>query len=334
MKITILDDYIGTITTLDAFRKLDGHEVTIWNDHVQDVGALADRLRDAEVLVLIRERTAIRAALLEQLPKLRLISQRSVYPHIDIDACTRLGVIVSSSQHPGTPCYAAAELTWGLVLAAARQIPQQMAALKTGRWQIGVGTTLRGKTLGIYGYGRIGSTVAEYGKAFGMTLLVWAREPSLVRARADGHRAATSKEAFFEQCDVISLHMRLVPATRGIVTAADLERMKPSAILVNTSRAPLIEPGALVRALRAGRPGMAAVDVYEREPLLDTNEPLLSLENLVCTPHIGYVTYEEYDLQFEEIFDQITAYASGSPINVVNTEVLRGDASAWRRAEA
>jgi D-3-phosphoglycerate dehydrogenase / 2-oxoglutarate reductase len=322
MKITILDDYFGTIRTLDAFRKLDGHEVTIWNDHVQDVGALADRLRDAEVVVLIRERTAIRAALLEQLPKLRLISQRSVYPHIDIDACTRLGVIVSSSQHPGTPCYAAAELTWGLVLAAARQIPQQMAALKAGRWQIGVGTTLRGKTLGIYGYGRIGSAVAEYGKAFGMNLLVWAREPSLALARADGHQAATSKEAFFEQCDVISLHMRLVPATRGIVTAADLDRMKPSAILVNTSRAPLIEPGALVRALRAGRPGMAAVDVYEREPLLDTNEPLLSLENLVCTPHIGYVTREEYGLQFEEIFDQITAYAAGSPINVVNPEVL------------
>jgi D-3-phosphoglycerate dehydrogenase len=272
--------------------------------------------------VLIRERTEIRAALLEQLPKLRLISQRSVYPHIDVDACTRLGVIVSSSQHPGTPCYAAAELTWGLVLAAARQIPQQMAALQAGRWQSGVGTTLRGKTLGIYGYGRIGSTVAEYGKAFGMNLLVWAREPSLVRARADGHRAATSKETFFEQCDVLSLHMRLVPATRGIVTAADLERMKPSAILVNTSRAPLIEPGALVRALRAGRPGMAAVDVYEREPLLDTNEPLLSLENLVCTPHIGYVTHEEYDLQFEEIFDQITAYAAGSPINVVNPDVL------------
>jgi D-3-phosphoglycerate dehydrogenase / 2-oxoglutarate reductase len=231
-------------------------------------------------------------------------------------------VIVSSSQHPGTPCYAAAELTWGLVLAAARQIPQQMAALRAGRWQIGVGTTLRGKTLGIYGYGRIGSTVAEYGKAFGMNLLVWAREPSLARARADGHRAATSKEAFFKQCDVISLHMRLVPATRGIVTAADLERMKPSAILVNTSRAPLIEPGALVRALRAGRPGIAAVDVYEREPLLDTNEPLLSFENLVCTPHIGYVTREEYDLQFEEIFDQITAYAAGTPINVVNPEVL------------
>ena len=322
MNITILDDYFDTIRTLTSFRKLDGHEVTIWNDHVQNVDALADRLRDAEVVVLIRERTAIREQLLEQLPKLRLISQRSVYPHIDINACTRIGVIVSSSQHPGTPCYAAAELTWALVLSVARQIPQQVAALKTGKWQMGVGTTLRGKTLGLYGYGRIAVAVAGYGKAFGMKVVVWAREPSRDRAKADGHQTATNKETFFEQSDVISLHMRLVPATRGIVTLADLERMKRTAMLVNTSRAPLIEPGALVRALRGGRPGMAAVDVYEHEPLLDATDPLLSMENVICTPHIGYVTQEEYDLQFAEIFDQITAYASGAPINVVNPEVL------------
>jgi len=324
MNITILDDYFDTIRTLTSFRKLDGHEVTIWNDHVQNVDALADRLRDAEVVVLIRERTAIREQLLEQLPKLRLISQRSVYPHIDINACTRIGVIVSSSQHPGTPCYAAAELTWALVLSVARQIPQQVAALKTGKWQMGVGTTLRGKTLGLYGYGRIAVAVAGYGKAFGMKVVVWAREPSRDRAKADGHQTATNKETFFEQSDVISLHMRLVPATRGIVTLADLERMKRTAMLVNTSRAPLIEPGALVSALRGGRPGMAAVDVYEHEPLLDATDPLLSMENVICTPHIGYVTREEYDLQFAEIFDQITAYASGAPINVVNPEVLEG----------
>lgn len=322
MNITILDDYFDTIRTLTSFRKLDGHEVTIWNDHVQNVDALADRLRDAEVVVLIRERTAIREQLLERLPKLRLISQRSVYPHIDINACTRIGVIVSSSQHPGTPCYAAAELTWALVLSVARQIPQQVAALKTGKWQMGVGTTLRGKTLGLYGYGRIAVAVAGYGKAFGMKVVVWAREPSRDRAKADGHQTATNKETFFEECDVISLHMRLVPATRGIVTLADLERMKRTAMLVNTSRAPLIEPGALVSALRGGRPGMAAVDVYEHEPLLDATDPLLSMENVICTPHIGYVTREEYDLQFAEIFDQITAYASGAPINVVNPEVL------------
>jgi D-3-phosphoglycerate dehydrogenase len=323
MKISILDDYHDTLRTLRCFNKLAGHEVTIWNDHVQDVDALAERLRDAEVLVLIRERTKIRAPLLERLKKLKLISQRSVYPHIDIDACTRLGVIVSSSQHLDTPSYATAELTWGLVLAAMRQIPQQMASLKAGHWQAGVGTTLRDKTLGIYGYGRIGAVVAGYGRAFGMNILVWARQATLEKARADGYATAASKAAFFEQCDVISLHMRLVEATRHIVTAADLACMKPTALLVNTSRAPLIEPGALVEALRAGRPGMAAIDVYEEEPLRDTNHPLLTMPNVVCTPHIGYVSRDEYEVQFTDIFDQITAYAAGTPINVVNPEVLK-----------
>jgi D-3-phosphoglycerate dehydrogenase len=323
MKITILDDYHDTVRTLACFSKLAGHDVTIWNDHVQDVDALAQRLRDAEVMVLIRERTAIRARLLERLPALLLISQRSVYPHIDVDACTRLGVIVSSSLHLGTPSFATAELTWGLLLAAVRRIPQQMSSLKAGRWQIGVGSTLRGKMLGIYGYGRIGAVVAGYGKAFGMTVSVWAREASLARARADGYATARSKEAFFAQCDVISLHMRLVEATRGIVSAADLARMKPTALIVNTSRAPLIEPGALVDALRAGRPGFAAVDVYEDEPMLETHHPLLCMDNVVCTPHLGYVSREEYEMQFADIFDQITAYAAGRPINVVNPEVLR-----------
>lgn len=320
MKISILDDYHDTIRTLQCFPKLAGHDVTIWNDHVQDTDALAQRLRDTEVLVLIRERTKIRAPLLERLHNLRLISQRSVYPHIDIDACTRRGVIVSSNQHPGSPSYATAELTWGLVLAAMRQIPQQMSALKQGKWQTGIGSTLRGKTLGIYGYGRIGSAVAGYGRAFGMNVSVWAREASLARARADGYVSARSKEAFFEECDIISLHMRLVDATRGIVTAADLARMKPTPLLVNTSRAPLIEPGALVNALRAGRPGMAAV--YEDEPMLDPAHPLLVMENVVCTPHIGYVSRDEYEVQFADIFDQIIAYAAGTPINVVNPEVL------------
>ena len=313
MKISILDDYHDTLRTLRCFGKLAGHDVTIWNDHVQDVGALAQRLRDAEVLVLIRERTKIRAPLLERLPNLRLISQRSVYPHIDIDACTRLGVIVSSSQHPGTPSYAAAELTWGLVLAAMRQIPQQMAALKAGQWQIGVGTTLRDKTLGIFGYGR----------AFGMNVLVWAREATRAQARADGYATAPSKAAFFEQGDVITLQMRLVEATRHIVTGADLARMQPTSLLVNTSRAQLIEPGALVAALRAGRPGMAAIDVYEEEPLRDTDHPLLNMPNVVCTPHIGYVSRDEYEVQFADIFDQVTAYAAGRPINVVNPQALR-----------
>jgi D-3-phosphoglycerate dehydrogenase len=324
MKISILDDYFDTLRTLPCFRKLDGHDITIWNDHVQDVDQLAERLRGAEVLVLFRERTQIRAPLLEHLPKLKLISQRSVYPHIDVDACTRLGIILSSSQHAGTPSYAAAELTWGLILDSLRLIPQHVAALKAGQWQIGIGSTLRGKTLGIYGYGRIGAVVAGYARAFGMNVVVWARPETLAKARADGYAAAASKAAFFADCDIISLHMRLVPATRHIVTSGDLARMKPTALLVNTSRAPVIEPGALVNALRAGRPGMAAVDVYEEEPLLDTNHPLLKMDNVVATPHLGYVTRDEYELQFTDIFDQITAYAAGAPINVINPEVLKG----------
>lgn len=322
MKISILDDYHDTVRTLACFSKLAAHQVKIWNDHVQDVDTLSERLKDTEALVLIRERTKIRAPLLDRLGNLKLISQRSVYPHIDVDACTRLGVIVSSSQHAGTPSYAAAELTWGLVLAAMRQIPRQMNALKAGKWQIGVGITLRGKSLGIYGYGRIGAVVAGYGRAFGMNVLVWAREAALARARADDHVAAHSRDAFFEECDIISLHLRLVDATCGIVTAGDLARMKPTALIVNTSRAQLIAPGALVNALNAGRPGMAAVDVFEEEPVLDPCHPLLLMDNVVCTPHIGYVSRDEYEIQFADIFDQITACAAGTPINVVNPEVL------------
>jgi D-3-phosphoglycerate dehydrogenase len=327
MNVTILDDYFDTLRTLPCFAKLAGHNVTVWSDHVQDTGALAERLRDTEVLVLIRERTAIRAPLLEQLPKLRLISQRSVFPHIDVDACTRLGIVVSSNQHADTPSYAAAELTWGLVLAAMRRIPQEAAALRRGVWQSGVWQGLRGKTLGIYGYGRIGAVVAGYGRSFGMNVLVCARPVSLERARADGYEAARGKPQFFEECDVVSLHMRLVEATRGVVNAEDLARMKPTALLVNTSRAGLIAPGALVGALRAGRPGMAAVDVYENEPLRDPAHPLLQMENVVCTPHLGYVTREEFEIQFSDVFDQVAAYAAGAPINVVSPQVLRAGAA-------
>jgi D-3-phosphoglycerate dehydrogenase len=324
MNISILDDYHDTLRSLPCFSVLAGHDVTIWNDHVQDVDTLAHRLRHTEALVLIRERTRIDAPLLERLPQLRLISQRSVYPHIDIAACTRLGVIVSSSQHADTPSYAAAELTFALILAAMRRIPQQMNALRAGEWQTGVGNTIRGKTLGIYGYGRIGSVVAGYGKAFGLDVQVWARDASRARARDDGYSVASSKAAFFETSDIVSLHMRLVDATRGVVTFDDLARMKPTALLVNTSRAQLIAAGALVAALRNGRPGMAAVDVYEEEPLRDPAHPLLRMENVVCTPHIGYVTREEYEIQFRDIFDQIVAYAGGKPINVVNPDVLGG----------
>jgi len=323
MKVTILDDYFDTLRTLDCFRKLDGQDVTVWTDHVQDTDALAARLEDTEALVLIRERTRIRKDLVDRLDRLKLISQRSVFPHIDVQACTARGILVCSNLHSDTPSYAAAELSFALLLAAMRQIPQQMASLKRGTWQMGVGRGVRGKTLGIYGYGRIGTTVAGYARAFGMRVLVWARDESRTRAAADGWDLAESKEAFFASCDAVSLHMRLVPATRGIVTEADLARMKPDAVLVNTSRAGLIAPGALVAALRSGRPGMAAVDVYEQEPLRDPHDPLLSLPNVVATPHIGYVTRDEYELQFSDIFDQIVAFANGVPINVVNPEALR-----------
>ena len=322
MKITILDDYFDTLRTLPCFAKLAGHDVTVWNDHVQDVDALTQRLRDTEVLVLIRERTKIRTALLERLPKLRLISQRSVWPHIDVDTCTRLGIIVSSDTHAGTPSYATAELTWGLVLSAMRHIPQQVAALKAGIWQTGVFQSVRGKTLGIYGYGRIGREVAGHGRAFGMNVQFWARDASRAKAVADGWHVPASKAEFFATSDVLSLQMRLVDATRGIVTPADLAAMKPTSLIVNTSRAGLIAPGALVAALQAGRPGMAAVDVYEDEPLRDPKHPLLAMPNVVATPHIGYVTREEYETQFTDIFDQIVAYAAGTPTNVVNPTVL------------
>ena len=321
MKVAILDDYFDTLRHLPCYAKLSGHDVEIWRDHVQATDALAERLKDVEALVLIRERTRIAAPLLERLPKLRLISQRSVYPHIDIEACTRLGITVSSNMHSDTPSHAAAEMTWALVLAAARALPQQMASLQAGRWQMGVGATLRGKTLGIHGYGRIGAVVAGYGQAFGMKVLVWARAASLAVATADGYEVAPDKASFFANCDVLSLHMRLHPSTRGIVTAADLALMKPDSILVNTSRALLVAPGALVAALRAGRPGMAAVDVFDEEPLRDTADPLLTLPNVIATPHIGYVTKDEFEIQFSDIFQQIVDFAGGTPSHVVNKGV-------------
>jgi D-3-phosphoglycerate dehydrogenase len=323
MNIAILDDYQDTIRTLDCFSRVAGHDVTIWKDHTKDVDVLAGRLKDTEALVLLRERTPIRAPLLERLDRLRLISQVSVYPHIDVEACTRRGVIVSSSTMPGRPSYATAELTWGLIIAAFRRIPQEVAALRAGRWQAHpIGHGLRGKTLGIHGYGKIGAVVAGYGKAFGMPVLVWGRQTTLDKAAADGHALAPSREAFFETSDIVSLHVRLIDATRGLVTAADLARMKPTALLVNTSRAGLIAPGALEAALRAGRPGMAAVDVFEEEPVLGGRHPLLAMDNVVCTPHLGYVERDGLETMFSTIFDQVLAYAGGQPINVVNPGVL------------
>jgi D-3-phosphoglycerate dehydrogenase / 2-oxoglutarate reductase len=325
MNITILDDYQDTIRTLPCFSKVAGHHITIWNDHTKNTDTLAERLRDTEAVALLRERTPIRAPLLERLDKLRLISQVGVYPHIDAEACTRRGVIVSSSQMPGRPSYATAELNWGLILAAFRRIPQEMASLKAGQWQTSrVGIGLRGKTLGIWGYGKIGAVVADYGKAFGMNVVAWGRETTLAKALADGVAVAAGKETFLEQSDVVSLHVRLLDATRGMMTAADLARMKPTALLVNTSRAGLIAPGALEAALRAGRPAMAAVDVFEDEPVLGARHPLLTMDNVVCTPHLGYVERDGLQEMFSTIFDQMLAYAGGKPINVVNPEALKG----------
>jgi D-3-phosphoglycerate dehydrogenase len=326
VNIAVLDDYQDTVRTLHCFGKVAGHQVTIWTDHTTDVDVLADRLADTEALCLIRERTPIRAPLLERLDRLCLISQVSVYPHVDVEACTRRGVILSSLTGPGRPSYATAELTWGLVIAALRRIPQEVAALKAGRWQAcSIGTGLRGKTLGIYGYGRIGAVMAGYGRAFGMTVLAWGREASIAAARAGGHATAASKEALFEESDVLSLHVRLIDATRGLVTAADLARMKPTALFVNTSRAGLVVPGALEAALRAGRPAMAAVDVFEEEPVLGARHPLLALDNVVCTPHLGYVERDGLEGQFSTIFDQVLAYASGKPINVANPGALTAE---------
>jgi D-3-phosphoglycerate dehydrogenase len=322
MKVAILDDYFDTLRTLACFSKLDGHDVTVWNDHASDLDELARRLHDTEALVLIRERTPIGAPLLERLPNLVLISQRSVYPHIDVATCTRLGIVVASDLHQGSASYATAELTWGLIISAMRRIPQQATSLRAGHWQDSVGHSLRSKTLGIYGYGRLGQVVADYGAAFGMNVVIWASDASRARAANEGRTVASTREGFFEESDVISLHLRLVDATRNVVTRADLGRMKTSALFVNTSRAGLVEPLALVDALRAGRPGMAAVDVYESEPLVDTKNPLLQMDNVVCTPHIGYVTSEEWELHFSDVFDQINEFAAGTPTNVVNPEVL------------
>ncbi|MBI3042084.1 MAG: D-2-hydroxyacid dehydrogenase family protein [Betaproteobacteria bacterium] len=322
MKISILDDYQNVVRTLKCFSRLAGHDVAIWNEHTKDTDTLAQRLEDTEALVTIRERTPIRAPLIERLPKLKLISQTSVYPHIDVEACTRRGVLLCSDLHPGEPSYATAELAWGLIIAAMRRVPQEVAALKSGRWQSTIGCALRGRTLGILGYGRIGAVLAGYGRAFGMPVLAWGRERSAERARADGVAFVASKGDLFERSDVLTLHVRLTPETRGLVTAADLARMKPTALIVNTSRAGLIEPGALVAALNAGRPGLAAVDVYEEEPLLNPEHPLLNMDNVVCTPHLGYVERDGYERIFGKAFEQILAFAAGKPINVINPQAL------------
>lgn len=320
MKVHILDDWFDTLRSLPCFEKLAAHDVTVWTDHEPDPAKLAARVQGAEALVLFRERTQIGADLLKRLPNLKLISQRSVYPHVDVDACTANGVLLSSNMHSDTPSYAAAEMTLALILASYRQIPQQVASIRSGCWQMGVGRTLRGRTLGLYGYGRIANVVADYARAIGMNVQWWGSDEGRARALADGQTVADSREAFFATSDIISLHVRLKPATRGIVTAQDLANMAPRSLLVNTSRSGLVAAGALEAEIARGRIH-AAVDVFDSEPLRNTDHPLLTHPNVLPTPHVGYVTEDEFDLQFSDIFDQINAYANGAPIHMINPQV-------------
>lgn len=322
MKLAILDDWFDTLRSLPCFGKLQGIDTTVFTDHLDDTAQLVERLRPFDAVVLFRERTAMPAAVLDHLPRLKLISQRSVYPHVDVDACSRNGILLCSNMHAGTPSFAAAEHTWALILAAMRQIPQQMIHMQTGGWQMGVGKTLHGRTLGLYGYGRIAKTVECYAQAFGMNVIWWGSDNGRARAMADGKTVAENRPAFFSQPDVISIHVRLKPTTKGIITADDFSHMRSDALFVNTSRAGLIEPGAMLAALNAGCPGQAALDVFDHEPITHPNDPLLTHPNVVCTPHIGFVTEDEFELQFADIFDQVVAFRAGQPINVINPKVL------------
>ena len=330
--VIILDDYQDAVRKLPCAALLEHLNAKVFTNTVKGIGQLSVRLRDADILVAIRERTHFNRALLERLPRLRLIAQTGrVGAHIDLDACTELGIAVAEGV--GSPV-APAELTWALIMSSMRRLPQYIGNLKHGAWQqsglkaaamppnFGIGMVLRGKVMGIWGYGRIGRLVAGYAKAFGMHVLVWGREGSRQRAQADGHEFASDREAFFATADVLSVHLRLADDTQGIVSFEDLGRMKPTALFVNTSRAELVEDGALVTALNRGRPGMAAIDVFESEPILQ-GHPLLRLENAVCTPHIGFVEQESYELYFRAAFENVVAFVEGRPANVVNPEALK-----------
>lgn len=319
MKVHILDDWFDTLRHLPCFELLANHQVTVWTDHEDNPAQLAKRLAEAEALVLFRERTSITRELLEQLPKLKLISQRSGHPHVNVKACSDHGVMLCSKIGADAPSYAAAEMTLALMLASFRQIPEQVTSIRAGNWQMGVGRSLRGRTLGLYGYGRIAKAVAGYAKAMGMKVRFWASEDGRARARADGAYVADSRDAFFSSSDIVSLHVRLTPATKGIITSEDLAKMSARSLLVNTSRAGLIAPGALEAEIARGRI-FAAIDVFETEPLRDTKHPLLNTSNVLPTPHLGFVTEDEFDLQFTDIFEQVNAFAAGAPINIINPE--------------
>ena len=332
MNIVILDDYQDAVRKLACAARLDAYPAKVYTNTVKGIGQLSVRLKDADVIVLIRERTQMNRQLIEKLPKLKMIAQTGrVGSHIDVGACTDRGVAVAEGV--GSPT-APAELTWALIMAAARRVPQYVAHLKHGAWQqsglkstampvnFGIGTVLKGKTLGIWSYGKIGEILAGYGRAFGMRILVWGGEASTQRAATDGYEVANSKAEFFEQSDVLSLHLRLGSETDSIVTLDDLSRMKPTALFVNTSRAELIQPEALISALNRGRPGLAAVDVFESEPILQ-GHALLRLENCICTPHIGYVEQDSYEMYFSSAFDNVINFINGTPTNVVNPAALQ-----------
>jgi D-3-phosphoglycerate dehydrogenase / 2-oxoglutarate reductase len=331
MNIVILDDYQDAVRKLRCAAKLDAYPAKVYTNSIKGLGQLSVRLRDADVLVLIRERTHITRQLVDKLPRLKLIAQTGrVGSHIDVAACTERGIAVAEGA--GSPV-APAELTWALIMAAMRRLPQYIGNLKHGAWQqsglkvgsmppnFGLGTVLKGKTLGIWGYGKIGQLLAGYGRAFGMRVLIWGREPSREKAQLDGYEAAASREEFFSESDVLTLHLRLNDETRGIVTPDDLSLMKTTSLIVNTSRAELIAPNALIAALNRGRPGMAAVDVYETEPILQ-GHTLLRLENCICTPHLGYVEQDSYEMYFGAAFDNVLNFINGKPTNIVNPDAL------------
>jgi D-3-phosphoglycerate dehydrogenase len=321
MKITVLDDYQDVFRTVPGFERLKEHEVVVFRDTEKDPEKLAQRLQDADAVVLTQQRSSFPRAIIEKLPKLRLIAQTGSHKdHLDIAACNEKDIVIVAKG--GGRLNSTAELTWALILASVRQIPHEAQQLKSGAWQTTVGTALFEKTLGIYALGKIGALVAQVGTAFGMKVSCWGREGSRARARAAGYGVPASREAFFEDADIVSLHLPLDKDTRGIVTAADLARMKPSALLVNTSRALLIEEDALVAALKRGRPGRAAVDVYESEPVIGGTHPLLALPNALCTPHLGYNVRELYEALYGHAIENILAFASGKPINVLNPEAL------------
>ena len=321
MKIAVIDDYQNAFRTLKAYPKLRDHEVVVFTDTETDIGKLADRLKDADAVVLTQQRSSFPRALVERLPKLKLIGQTGrAATHVDLNACTENGIVVSAGGAGNSS--ATAELTWGLILSALRNLPFEVKRLKEGHWQSTLGIGVNGKTLGIYAYGKIGSIVAAVGKAFGARVLCWGREGSTGRAKAAGFEVAQSRKDFFAEADILSLHLPLNKDTQGIVTRDDLGRMKPTALIVNPSRAGLIAPGALVEALKAGRPGTAAVDVYEKEPVIGTDHPLLKMDNATCTPHLGYVTREGYEDYYAVVVDDILAFAAGKPQNVLNPQAM------------